>query len=162
MILARASVHTKQNCIPCLVLLTLLFHAAAMLALHGPAQHHPAHTPAKGTPETPFIASLYIPSSWHGMAWHCLCRACPNATSCLFGGAACSWNSTTQQREELNQPVFAAIDAFEYPELHDESIAARSFFAQLSKLLGVCGVKDFGMKVRQSGCTQLKERTHAA
>jgi hypothetical protein len=43
--------------------------------------------------------------------------------------------------------VFAAIDAFEYPELHDESIAARSFFSQLSKLLAVCGVKDFGMKV---------------
>ncbi|KIY97422.1 Kinetochore protein nuf2, partial [Monoraphidium neglectum] len=55
-------------------------------------------------------------------------------------------NLTGITREELNQPVFAAIDAFEYPELHDESIAARSFFSQLSKLLVVCGVKDFGMK----------------
>ncbi|KAI8474597.1 MAG: Nuf2 family-domain-containing protein [Monoraphidium minutum] len=55
-------------------------------------------------------------------------------------------NLTGITREELNQPVFAAIDAFEYPELHDESIAARSFFSQLAKLMGVCGVKDFGMK----------------
>jgi hypothetical protein len=55
---------------------------------------------------------------------------------------------TRRRREELNQPVFAAIDAFEYPELHDESIAARSFFAQLSRLMAVCGVRDFGMKAR--------------
>ncbi|GBF91237.1 hypothetical protein Rsub_03557 [Raphidocelis subcapitata] len=55
-------------------------------------------------------------------------------------------NLTGITREDLNQPVFAAIDAFEYPELHDESIAARSFFAQLSRLMAVCGVKDFGMK----------------
>jgi hypothetical protein len=58
-------------------------------------------------------------------------------------------HSTSKKRsEELNQPVFAAIDAFEYPELHDESIAARGFFAQLSRLLAVCGVRDFGMKAR--------------
>jgi hypothetical protein len=50
-------------------------------------------------------------------------------------------------REELNQPLFAAIDAFEYPELHDESIAARNFYRHLSKLMLACGVKDFGMKV---------------
>jgi hypothetical protein len=50
-------------------------------------------------------------------------------------------------REELNQPLFAAIDAFEYPELHDESIAARNFFRHLSKFMIACGVKDFGMKV---------------
>uniref|UniRef100_A0A383VHS0 Uncharacterized protein n=1 Tax=Tetradesmus obliquus TaxID=3088 RepID=A0A383VHS0_TETOB len=49
-------------------------------------------------------------------------------------------------REELNQPLFAAIDAFEYPELHDESIAARNFFRHLAKLMSACGVKDFGMK----------------
>lgn len=50
-------------------------------------------------------------------------------------------------REELNQPLFAAIDAFEYPELHDESIAARNFYRHLSKLMLACGVKDFGLKV---------------
>ncbi len=60
---------------------------------------------------------------------------------------------TANRREELNQPVFAAIDAFEYPELHDESIAARSFFLQLARLLAVCGVKDFGMKVRRMDST---------
>lgn len=52
-------------------------------------------------------------------------------------------------REELNQPLFAAIDAFEYPELHDESIAARNFYRHVSKLMLACGVKDFGMKVGQ-------------
>lgn len=56
--------------------------------------------------------------------------------------------SHTHVREELNQPLFAAIDAFEYPELHDESIAARNFFRHLAKLMAACGVKDFGMKVR--------------
>lgn len=54
-------------------------------------------------------------------------------------------------REELNQPLFAAIDAFEYPELHDESIAARNFFRHLAKLMSACGVKDFGIKVRVAG-----------
>ena len=50
--------------------------------------------------------------------------------------------------EELNQPLFAAIDAFEFPELHDESIAARNFYRHLAKLMVECGVKDFGMKAR--------------
>lgn len=50
-------------------------------------------------------------------------------------------------REELNQPVFAAIDAFEYPELHDESIATRNFLRHLGKLMANTGVKDFTMKV---------------
>lgn len=45
--------------------------------------------------------------------------------------------------------MFAAIDAFEYPELHDESIAARNFFRHLAKLMSACGVKDFGIKVGQ-------------
>lgn len=58
--------------------------------------------------------------------------------------------SRAKRREELNQPLFAAIDAFEFPELHDESIAARNFYRHLSKLMAACGVKDFGMKV--CGC----------
>jgi hypothetical protein len=57
------------------------------------------------------------------------------------------------RREELNQPLFAAIDAFEYPELHDESIAARNFFRHLAKLMSACGVKDFGIKVRCTPAT---------
>lgn len=52
--------------------------------------------------------------------------------------------------EELHQPLFAAIDAFEFPELHDESIAARNFYRHLAKLMAACGVKDFGMKVSAS------------
>jgi kinetochore protein Nuf2 len=44
--------------------------------------------------------------------------------------------------------VFAAIDAFEYPELHDESIPALNFFRHLGKLMASTGVKDFGLKVR--------------
>jgi hypothetical protein len=50
-------------------------------------------------------------------------------------------------REELNQPVFAAIDAFEYPELHDESVPCLNFFRHLGKLMAASGVKDFGLKV---------------
>jgi len=61
--------------------------------------------------------------------------------------AALAEQCLTPHREELNQPIFAAIDAFEFPELHDESIAARNFFRHLSKLMAACGVKDFGMKV---------------
>jgi hypothetical protein len=65
-------------------------------------------------------------------------------------------------REELNQPLFAAIDAFEYPELHDESIAARNFFRHLSKFMIACGVKDFGMKVRPYSLPSSAEATLAA
>ena len=36
---------------------------------------------------------------------------------------------------------------FEYPELHDESIAASNFLRHLNKLLQSTGVKDFSMKV---------------
>ena len=50
-------------------------------------------------------------------------------------------------REELTQPVFTAMDAFEYPELHDESIPCYSFYRQLSKLMQACGVKDFSWRV---------------
>lgn len=58
--------------------------------------------------------------------------------------------------------MFAAIDAFEYPELHDESIAARSFFSQLSKLMAVCGVKDFGMKARAHALKRVRLPAHHA
>ncbi|KAF8060492.1 kpr-2 [Scenedesmus sp. PABB004] len=62
----------------------------------------------------------------------------------LFESVLISLTGVT--REELNQPLFAAIDAFEYPELHDESIAARNFYRHLVKLMAACGVKDFGTK----------------
>eukprot|EP00967_Tisochrysis_lutea_P007841 scaffold9359_cov21-Tisochrysis_lutea.AAC.1 len=51
-------------------------------------------------------------------------------------------------REELTQPVFTAMDAFEYPELHDESIPTNNFFRLLSKLMVASGVKDFSWRVR--------------
>jgi hypothetical protein len=53
-------------------------------------------------------------------------------------------------REELTQPVFTLMDAFEYPELHDESIYVNNFFRQLCKLMAVCGVRDFGWKASYS------------
>ncbi|KAL4537163.1 hypothetical protein Ndes2526B_g04925 [Nannochloris sp. 'desiccata'] len=49
-------------------------------------------------------------------------------------------------REEMQQPVFSAIDALEFPELHDESIPALAFHKALSKLLTASGVKDFSFR----------------
>ena len=39
------------------------------------------------------------------------------------------------------------MDAFEYPELHDESVPSYNFFRQLAKLMQACGVKDFSWRV---------------
>lgn len=50
--------------------------------------------------------------------------------------------------------MFAAIDVFEFPELHDESIAASNFFRHLNQLLQATGVKDFSLKVRSSQSAQ--------
>ncbi|KAI7843287.1 hypothetical protein COHA_003119 [Chlorella ohadii] len=49
-------------------------------------------------------------------------------------------------REELQQPVFSAIDALEFPELHDESIPAVAFQRHLGRLLAAAGVRDFSLK----------------
>ncbi|CAG9462385.1 unnamed protein product [Pedinophyceae sp. YPF-701] len=49
-------------------------------------------------------------------------------------------------REELQQPVFAAIDAFEFPELHDESIPVMAFGRALQKLMFAAGAHDFSLK----------------
>lgn len=48
-------------------------------------------------------------------------------------------------REELQQPVFAAIDILEFPELHDESIPFMAFVKCLMKLMHASGVKDFSL-----------------
>ena len=50
--------------------------------------------------------------------------------------------------EELQQPVFVAIDALEFPELHDESIPAVAFVRHLGRLLAAAGVRDFSLKAR--------------
>jgi kinetochore protein Nuf2 len=52
-------------------------------------------------------------------------------------------------REEQQQPVFMAIDALEFPELHDESIPYMTFVRNCTKLLNSAGVRDFNMQV---GC----------
>lgn len=53
------------------------------------------------------------------------------------------------RREELQQPVFLAIDALEFPELHDESIPALAFIKYLGRLMLASGIKDFSQKVRR-------------
>lgn len=44
--------------------------------------------------------------------------------------------------------MFTAIDALEYPELHDESIPFMAFLKQLTKLMSAAGVRDFTMQAR--------------
>jgi len=51
------------------------------------------------------------------------------------------------RREELQQPVFMAIDTLEYPELHDESIPTLAFIKSLNRLLVAAGIKDFNLQV---------------
>ncbi|KAG2430364.1 hypothetical protein HYH02_013726 [Chlamydomonas schloesseri] len=48
-------------------------------------------------------------------------------------------------REELMQPKFSALSVFEFPELHDESIPTTNFFRHLTRLMLICGVKDFNL-----------------
>lgn len=50
-------------------------------------------------------------------------------------------------REEMDQPVFEAIDELEYPELYDEAIPILTFFKYLRKLMGAAGYHDFSMRV---------------
>eukprot|EP00898_Chlorokybus_atmophyticus_P007462 jgi/Chlat1/7717/Chrsp66S07191 len=46
-------------------------------------------------------------------------------------------------REELQQPVFSAINELEYPEMHDESIGHLAFDRAVSRLMQASGVSDF-------------------
>eukprot|EP00958_Prasinococcus_capsulatus_P007104 scaffold659_cov329-Prasinococcus_capsulatus_cf.AAC.13 len=48
-------------------------------------------------------------------------------------------------REELQQPVFGAIDALEFPELHDDSIGTLAFGRALCRLMEAAGVADFSL-----------------
>lgn len=43
--------------------------------------------------------------------------------------------------------MFVAIDALEFPELHDESIPTLAFVKHLTCLLTAAGVRDFMLKV---------------
>jgi len=67
------------------------------------------------------------------------------AASTNSGGAPL--RRTACHREELQQPVFMAIDTLEYPELHDESIPTLAFIKSLNRLLVAAGIKDFNMQV---------------
>ncbi|CAL5219036.1 g795 [Coccomyxa viridis] len=49
-------------------------------------------------------------------------------------------------REEQQQPVFMAIDALDFPELHDESIPHMAFLKNCTRLLAAAGVRDFNMQ----------------
>lgn len=49
-------------------------------------------------------------------------------------------------REELQQPAFSAMDAIEFPELHDESIPVVTFIRHLARLLNASGVREFGLR----------------
>lgn len=50
------------------------------------------------------------------------------------------------------QPRFSALSAFEFPELHDESIPTTNFFRHLTKLMLICGVRDFNLNVSKGAC----------
>lgn len=49
-------------------------------------------------------------------------------------------------REELQQPVFQALDVLSYPELHEYSVGQLNFHRNLQKLLEACGYHEFSMK----------------
>ena len=61
----------------------------------------------------------------------------------------------------MQQPVFAATDVLEYPELHDESIPFMAFMSSLFKLLRAAGVKDFNMQVSTVLCPPARPRYSA-
>ena len=48
--------------------------------------------------------------------------------------------------------MFMAIDALDFPELHDESIPHMAFLKNCTRLLAAAGVRDFNMQVLCSSC----------
>ena len=52
------------------------------------------------------------------------------------------------RRDELQQPVFAALDALTYPELHEESVGVIAFTRHLHRLVRTAGITDFSMRAR--------------
>ncbi|KAK9864138.1 hypothetical protein WJX84_002045 [Apatococcus fuscideae] len=55
-------------------------------------------------------------------------------------------NLTGLSREDLQQPVLAATDVLEFPELHEESIPAFAFSSSLARLVTAVGIKDFTLR----------------
>ena len=56
--------------------------------------------------------------------------------------------ATLLHRDELQQPVFAALDALTFPELHEESVGVVTFTRHLYRLMRTAGVADFSMRAR--------------
>jgi len=48
--------------------------------------------------------------------------------------------------EELSQPVFAAMELLQFPELHEDSISLIAFHRAMQKLMNACGIHDFSMR----------------
>jgi len=48
-------------------------------------------------------------------------------------------------REEMQQPIFSAIECLQFPELHDSSIPNIVFSKNLSKLMSASGLQDFSL-----------------
>lgn len=46
----------------------------------------------------------------------------------------------------MQQPVIPALDALDFPELHDESIPAMAFVRSLTRLITASGVRDFSLR----------------
>eukprot|EP00959_Pyramimonas_sp_CCMP1952_P313946 6572168-Pyramimonas_sp.AAC.1 len=53
-------------------------------------------------------------------------------------------------KEELQQPALGAIDALEFPELHNDSVANLAFSRALFDLTTAAGVHDFALGVRRA------------
>lgn len=50
---------------------------------------------------------------------------------------------SNENREELRQPAFRAIEKLRYPELHEESVGIVASIRAISKLMPFTGVNDF-------------------
>jgi hypothetical protein len=78
--------------------------------------------------------------------------ACAERVQRLTPGARCKplCAFLRARREELQQPVFSALDALAYPELHEDSIGVITFTRHLYRLMRTAGVADFSMRARSS------------
>lgn len=90
-----------------------------------------------------------VDEAWHLallLRRHCRCMAAAAAAGHLARCISSPHLPVAVCREELQQPVFSAIDALEFPELHDESIPSVAFQRHLGRLLAAAGVRDFSLK----------------
>ena len=84
----------------------------------------------------------------HAMTGMPVCLTEVHLTLYTSPWVACPWYELCAlPREEQQQPVFMAIDALDFPELHDESIPHMAFLKNCTRLLASAGVRDFNMQV---------------